>query len=97
MACRRPQIVRQALFPGPPGYVGAWQVWDMTTAAEREQACSRFLEHQPIAYIRVEHIESVRTCILVCDDGEPIAVSECGMVPLISYAASHGLELLTRH
>lgn len=51
----------------------------------------------PIGYIRIETIEGTRTCILVDEDGEDIALSECGMSPLILLAANRGWEVLTVH
>lgn len=51
----------------------------------------------PVGYIRVETIEGKRTCILIDEDGEVIALSEYGMSPLISMAAHHGWEVLTVH
>lgn len=51
----------------------------------------------PVSYIRIETIEGKRTCILVDEDGEEIALSEYGATPLISMAAHHGWEVLTVH
>ena len=51
----------------------------------------------PVGYIRVETIEGKRTCILIDEDGEVIALSEYGMSPLISMAAHHRWEVLTVH
>lgn len=51
----------------------------------------------PVGYIRVETIEGKRTCILIDEDGEVIALSEYGTSPLISLAAHNGWEVLTVH
>lgn len=51
----------------------------------------------PIGYIRIEEIEGTRTCILVDEDGEEVALSEYGTKPLISFAYDNGWEVLTVH
>lgn len=67
------------------------------TTSDREQACSSFLEDEGLAYIKVDNIEGVRTCILYDGLGDPIVLSEHGMVPLISYAITRDMTVLTVH
>lgn len=52
---------------------------------------------QPLAFIKVMTIDGTRTCVLFDEDGDEIALSEFGMVPLISYAIGRGMTLCTVH
>lgn len=67
------------------------------TPDQREQASESFLDHQNLAYIRVENLDGVRTCILFDDLGDPIVLSEQGMVPLFSFAVNHGMTVCAVH
>lgn len=68
----------------------------MTTASEREQACSRF-DKARLGYITVYDDGTERVCFLHDRDGVEIFASRCGMSPLFIYAVENGIELLTRH
>ena len=68
----------------------------ITTASEREQACSRF-DRARLGYITVFDDGTERVCFLHDAEGIEIVASRVGQVPLNVYAAEHGIELLTRH
>lgn len=63
------------------------------TPDPREEACNRFIDGEGLGYIKVKTIDGTRTCILCDEDGDEIAMSEFGMVPLISYAVNRGMTI----
>jgi hypothetical protein len=69
----------------------------VTTASEREQACSRFEEDYSIAYARMTEIGGRRVLVMFDGDGDALAVSEHGVGDLKQYAAEFGIELLAVH
>lgn len=68
----------------------------MTTASEREQACSRF-DRARLGYITIFDDGTERVCFRHDAEGGEIFASRCGMSPLFTYAVENGIELLTRH
>lgn len=69
----------------------------MTTASEREQACSRFEEDYSIAYARMAEVEGRQALVMFDGDGDALAVSDHGIWWLRQYAAEFGIELLAVH
>ncbi len=67
------------------------------TASTREQACTRFDEDYSIGYAREMDVDGEVMLVMFDGDGDPVAMSRCGIVPLVSYAARYGIELLVRH
>lgn len=63
----------------------------------QEQDASQALsEAETAAYIRIEDVEGVPTLVLHDSDGEWIAMSAC-LTPLISFAANHGIRVVSVH
>lgn len=67
------------------------------TPDPREEACNRFIDGEGLAYIKAEDIDGTRTCILFDGDGEKLASSEYGMIPLFTYAMDLGITICAVH